>query len=83
MDDNELIETLRQFNEKKVEQLPENARRLFYAIMKICDERDLYKSILKEIKSFIEVDLKKRSDFEIEPKTANYLLEKIGGVLKD
>lgn len=83
MSDEELIETLRQFEEKRVEQLPDSARNLFYAIMKIAEERDTYKFLLEDIKTFIEIDLQKRSDFEIEPKTANYLLEKIGGVLKD
>ena len=83
MSDEELIETLKQFEEKRVEQLPETARKLFYAIMRIADERDLYKSILEEIKSFIEVDLQKRTDFEIEPKTAEYLLKKISGVLNE
>ena len=83
MTNDEIIECLKQFTEKRVEQLPENARRLFYVVMKICDERDLYKSSLEDIKAFIEVDLQKRSDFEIEPKAAEYLLEKISGVLKD
>ena len=81
MSNEELIETLKQFDEKRVEQLPENARRLFYAVMKICDERDIYKAGLEEIKSFIEVDLQKRNNFDIEPKAAEYLLEKISGVL--
>lgn len=40
MSDEELIETLKAFEEKRVEQLPESARNLFYAIMKICDTND-------------------------------------------
>lgn len=40
MSEEELVETLREFNEKRVENLPEPARNLFYAIMKIADERD-------------------------------------------
>ena len=48
MSEEELIETLKAFEEKRVEQLPENARNLFYAIMKITDERD---------------ELKKENDF--------------------
>ena len=40
MQDNELIEILKEFDEKRVEQLNDNARKLFYAIMSIADERD-------------------------------------------
>lgn len=36
----ELIEVLRQFDEKRVEELPEKTRNIFYAIMEIADERD-------------------------------------------
>lgn len=36
----EIIETLRQFDKKCVEELPETSRNLFYAIMSIADERD-------------------------------------------
>lgn len=60
MTDNELIETLKEFEEKRVEQLPENSRNLFYAIMKIADERDEYKqqvieleNMRKEIRKYI------------------------------
>lgn len=40
MNKEELIEVLRQFDEKRVEELPEKARNIFYAIMEIADERD-------------------------------------------
>lgn len=40
MSEEELIEVLRQFDEKRVEELPEKTRNIFYAIMKIADERD-------------------------------------------
>ena len=40
MQDNELIEILKEFDEKRVEQLNDNARNLFYVIMSIADERD-------------------------------------------
>lgn len=40
MNKEELIEVLRQFDEKRVEELPEKTRNIFYAIMKIADERD-------------------------------------------
>ena len=40
MQDNELIEILKEFDEKRVEQLNDNARNLFNAIMEIANERD-------------------------------------------
>lgn len=40
MQDNELIEILKEFDEKRVEQLNDNARNLFNAIMDIANERD-------------------------------------------
>ena len=53
MNKEELIEALRQFDEKRVEKLPEKTRNIFYAIMKIADERDeyihLYESTLKDL----------------------------------
>ena len=54
MSDKELIETLKAFEEKRVENLPESARNLFYAIMKIADERDTYKTIIKEVREYID-----------------------------
>ena len=50
MKDNELIEILKEFDEKRVEQLNDNARKLFNAIMKIADERDKYKSLYQNEK---------------------------------
>ena len=40
MDKEELIEVLREFDNKRIEQLDKKARDLFYAIMNIADERD-------------------------------------------
>ena len=68
MKDNELIEILKEFDEKRVEQLNDNARNLFNAIMDIADSRDKYKSlyenekdhtdtlkrIIKEVKEYLE-----------------------------
>lgn len=55
MSEEELIETLKAFENKRVEQLKEPARNVFYAIMKIADERDLYKQrIDKAIKSLYD-----------------------------
>ena len=54
MSDEELIETLKLFEKEKVENLPESARNLFYAIMRIADERDMLIEKLKIIKNIIE-----------------------------
>lgn len=54
MSDEELIETLKNFEDKRVEQLPEKARNLFYTIMRIVDERDMLIEKLKRIKNIIE-----------------------------
>ena len=52
MNKEELIEVLRQFDEKRVEELPEKTRNIFYAIMKIADERDELKNIINEAIGF-------------------------------
>lgn len=54
MNKEELIEVLRQFDEKRVEELPEKTRNIFYAIMKIADERDKLKNIIEELEKWIE-----------------------------
>ena len=54
MSEEELIETLKAFEEKRVEQLPESARNLFYAIMKIADERDEYKQEVERLNNIIK-----------------------------
>ena len=54
MSEEELIETLRAFEKNRVEQLEEPARNLFYAIMKIADERDRLNNIIKEVREYIE-----------------------------
>lgn len=54
MNKEELIEVLRQFDEKRVEELPEKTKNIFYAIMKIADERDELENIRKKIKEYIE-----------------------------
>lgn len=58
MQDNELIEILKEFEEKRVEKLNDNARNLFNAIMKIADERD---RLLVEKQELIDY-LKKEQD---------------------
>ena len=57
MNKEELIEVLRQFDEKRVEELPEKTRNIFYAIMKIADERDELENIRKEAIEYIKKNL--------------------------
>lgn len=52
MNKEELIEVLRQFDEKRVDELPEKTRNIFYAIMKIADERDELENIRKKAIEF-------------------------------
>ena len=54
MSEEELIEVLRQFDEKRVEELPEKTRNIFYAIMKIADERDELENIRKEATEYMK-----------------------------
>ena len=54
MSEEELIEVLRQFDEKRVEELPEKTRNIFYAIMKIADERDELENIRKEAIKYVQ-----------------------------
>ena len=61
MNKEELIEVLRQFDEKRVEELPEKTRNIFYAIMEIADERDELKEkvnnniIIKDLHDFQDI----------------------------
>ena len=61
MNKEELIEVLRQFDEKRVEELPEKTRNIFYAIMKIADERDELENIRKEAIEYINHEIFKRT----------------------
>ena len=54
MNKEELIEVLRQFDEKRVEELPEKTRNIFYAIMKIADERDRLNNIIDELEKLVK-----------------------------
>ena len=58
MSEEELIETLKAFEKNRVEQLEEPAKNLFYAIMKIADERDRLNNIINELEKWLEEDLK-------------------------
>ena len=79
MQDNELIEILKEFDEKRVEQLNDNARNLFNAIMSIADERDRLLEENKQLKNNWE-KLKKWLNLYIKcanDKKANVLLESV------
>lgn len=54
MKDNELIEILKEFDEKRVEQLNDNARNLFNAIMSIADERDILLGEKQELIDYLK-----------------------------
>lgn len=64
MNKEELIEVLRQFEEKRVEELPEKTRNIFYAIMKIADERDELENIRKEAIEYIKNNKETREHYE-------------------
>lgn len=53
MNKEELVEVLRQFDEKRVEELPEKTRNIFYAIMQIADERDELRTENKRLKKMV------------------------------
>ena len=66
MNEEELIEVLRQFDEKRVEELPEKTRNIFYAIMKIADERDELENIRKEAIRYIQNNQLYNFDYDKE-----------------
>ena len=87
MSEEELIETLRTFEKNRVEQLEEPARNLFYAIMKIANERDRLNNIINEAIEYI----KKHGDYnkssgcieELDLYKINELLEILKGSDKE
>lgn len=83
MSEEELIEILKEFEKSRVEQLKEPSRNLFYAIMKIADERDKYKIVLDKIKEW-----KKQTLFDLnrQYKTFEYweeLFEDLDKILEE
>lgn len=59
MKDNELIEILKEFDEKRVEQLNDNARNLFNAIMEIANQRDRLLEEKQEIIDYLKEEINK------------------------
>ena len=68
MQDNELIEILKEFDEKRVEQLNDNARKMFYAIMDIANQRDRLLEENRQLKNNWK-SLKKWLKFRIDATT--------------
>lgn len=91
MNKEELIEVLRQFDEKRVEELPEKTRNIFYAIMKIADERDeyihLYESTLKDldisVKNKIELESIRKEAIEYIKKNYYEIVYKTKGTMEN
>ena len=54
MNENEMIQALKEMDNKRVEQLSESSKKLFNAIMKIADERDLLLEENKQLKDKID-----------------------------
>lgn len=89
MNKEELIEVLRQFDEKRVEELPEKTRNIFYAIMKIADERDeyihLYESTLKDldiaVKNKIELENIRKEAIDLINKNSQYPTYYLTGII--
>ena len=77
MKDNELIEILKEFDEKRVEQLNDNARKMFYAIMELADSRDKYKSLYENEKD--HTDTLKRIIKEVKETLERHLTAKSYG----
>ena len=75
MSEEELIKTVRVFEKNRVEQLEEPARNLFYAIMKIADERDRLNNIMNELENYFN-KIKDTSTLE-ERMIAKYMLKYI------
>lgn len=79
MNEEELIEVLRQFDEKRVEELPEKTRNIFYAIMKIADERDRLNNIIKELSKDVDMWNKKYNEqFDIINELEKWLEDNLG-----
>ena len=77
MSEEELIETLRAFKKNKVEQLEEPARNLFYAIMKIANERDRLNNIINELEKYIGNEYYCFDNESLEFKIAKDILNKL------
>lgn len=59
MSEEELIKALKEFDEKRVEQLNDNARNLFNAIMDIANERDRLLEEKQELIDYLKEEINK------------------------
>lgn len=65
MSDEELIRVLKEFETTRVEKLNDNSKKLFYAIMKIADERDNLKEENQRLNNVLN-ELEKIANGNIE-----------------
>ena len=80
MTDEELIKVLKEFETVRVEKLNDNSKRLFYAIMKIADERDNLKEENERLKKDYETIVSDNCDYlllEKENQRLNNVLKRI------
>ena len=75
MKDNELIEILKEFDEKRVEQLNDNARNLFNAIMDIANQRDRLLEENRKLKEKLETSEKTRKEALNLIKSKEYVID--------
>ena len=79
----ELMNTLRNFTEKQVNELPDNDKKLFYAIMDIADERDELKDRIIKAIEYINHEYFKREQIGINKKEfQQWQLEELLNILK-
>lgn len=69
MSEEEMIEPLKEFDKKRIENLHENSRKLFNIIMEMLDKKDLYYKTLLDVKEHCN--------------NAKYILEIINKALDD
>ncbi len=74
METEKILKALKDMQDKHLEQLDENARRLFYAIMEIADQRD---------EALAKVKFLNKQNEEIYEKYCNLLKEKNNGKRND
>lgn len=77
MQDNELIEILKEFDEKRVEQLNDNARNLFNAIMELADERDRLLVEKQELIDYLKEQIKLCKEAQ-QLALKNKMIEQVG-----
>lgn len=86
MSNDEVIESLKAFEKERIENLDKTSRNLFDAIMRIADERDLYKKLIEYLKTLDLYEFELDYDYEENP-ISNYnpvnLGEYIENWLKD